>query len=108
MSRTIQEVITSARGTVNDDAADRYTDAEAIGFVIDALNATRSRRSDLFIGHLTENFGPYTTTDVLPIDDQYFRPIVDYVIARFETKDDEAVLSGRAQLMIQIAAGELS
>ena len=108
MARTIQEVITSARGTVNDTDADRYTDDEAIGFIIDALNATRNRRPDLFIGHLTDNFGPLVVGDDLPIDEKFFRSIVDYLFARFEMNDDESVLSGRAELMIKIAAGELS
>jgi hypothetical protein len=47
-------------------------------------------------------------TDPLPIDDQFYRAIADYVIARFEMKDDEHVLDERAALMMKMAIGELS
>lgn len=107
MTRTVAEVITSAVKTLNDEDQVRYTEPEQIGFVVDALNMVRNMRPDLFIGNMATPFGTLTTASVLPLDEQFFRPIVDYVIARCEMKDDEAVNSGRADLMAKLSAGFL-
>lgn len=107
MTRTVGEVLTSAGGTLNDTTSARYPEAERIGFVVDALNMARNIRPDLFIGRFTTSFGTLTTASVLPIDEQFFRPIVDYVIARCETKDAEHVESGRVALMASLAQGFL-
>lgn len=108
MSRTVAEVITSAKATLNDDDLTRYTEPEHIGFVIDALNMIKNMRPDLFLGLFSTPIGALTTTSALPIDEQFFRPVVDYVIARCETKDEEHVVSARAELMAKFATGFLS
>ena len=108
MTRTVGEVIASAALTLNDVAKVRYKEPEQIGFVIDALNMAKNMRPDLFMGRYAMSFGVMTTATVLPIDEQFFRPIVDYVIARCETKDAEHVTSGRAELMAKFAGGFLA
>lgn len=108
MTRTVAEVITSARPTLNDADAARYTEPEIIGFVVDALNLLKNLRPDLFLGSFGVSFGTLTTGSVLPVDEQFFRPVVDYVIARCETKDDEHVVSARAELMAKFATGYLT
>lgn len=107
MARTVAEVLTSARDTLNDDAGDRYTSAAMIGLVVDALNTVKNIRPDLFIGRFNVSIGTLTTASELPVDEQFFRPIVDYVISRCETKDDEAVLAARAELMARFGGGFL-
>lgn len=107
MARTVAEVITSAKGTLNDADLTRYTEPEQVGFVVDALQMLRNERPDLFIGRFSTAIGTLTTASVLPLDDQFFRPVVDYVIARCETKDAEHVLSARADLMAKLAMGFL-
>lgn len=107
MTRTVGEVIVSAKGTLNDAALVRYTEPEQIGFVVDALNSIKNERPDLFIGRFTTAFGTLTSASELPINEQFFRPITDYVIARCEMKDAEHVLSARAELMAKLAAGFL-
>ena len=108
MSRTVGEVLTSAYSTLNDDARDRYTEPEAIGFVVDGLNMVKNVRPDLFLGRFGTSIGTLTTVSSLPLDEQFFRPVVDYVIARCETKDDEHVVSARAELMAKFAGGFLA
>lgn len=107
MARTVAEVITSAKGTLNDASLTRYTEPEMIGFVIDALQWARNEKPDLFIGRFSIAIGTLTTLSVLPIDDQFFRPVVDYVIARCETKDAEHVVFARVDFMAKLAMGFL-
>lgn len=108
MARTAGEVIDSAIKTLNDDDQVRYTDPECFGFIVDALQAVKTARPDLFIGAFSTPIAITARANELPIDDQFFRPIVDYVIARCETKDDEAVLAARAELMFKLAGSYLS
>lgn len=108
MARTAGEAIDSAIKTLNDDDQTRYQDPELFGFVTDALQAIKTVRPDLFIGFFSTPIAITARTDVLPIDDQFFRPVVDYVIARCETKDDEAVVSARAELMFKLGGSYLT
>jgi hypothetical protein len=107
MARTVAEVITSAVGTMNDVDRVRYPEPEQIGFVVDALQMMRNVRPDLFIGAFATPIGTLTSASTLPIDDQFFRPVVDYVIARCESKDAEHVESGRVALMAAMSQGFL-
>lgn len=108
MARTVAEVITSAKATLNDADAIRYPEPEQIGFVVDALNMVKNARPDLFLGRFGVSFGTLTSASALPLDEQFFRPIVDYVIARCETKDDEHVNNARAELMAKFVTGYLT
>jgi hypothetical protein len=107
--RTVADVITSVRHTTNDSDPLGYKnqDLELLGYLVDALNFTKNERPDLFIGRYGFDISALVMTDSLPIGDQWFRPICDYVIARAETKDAEHVLSGRAELMAKLAGGFL-
>lgn len=107
-TRTVGEVLTSAYDTLNDEDRVRYPEPAALSSVVDALNTVKNARPDLFLGQFSTSFGTLTTASALPIDDQFFRPIVDYVIARAETKDDEHVNSARADLMAKFATGFLT
>jgi hypothetical protein len=108
MARTVAEVLASAGQTLSDVSNVRYTEPERIGFVTDALNAIKNVRPDIFLGQYSTPIGTLAPTDPLPIDDQFFRPVVDYVIARCETKDEEHVVSARAELMAKFVTGFLS
>lgn len=108
MSRTVGEVLSSAYVTLNDDARDRYKEPELLGFVVDALNMVKNVRPDLFLGRFKTSIGTLTDQSELPIDEQFFRPIVDYIISRAESKDAEHVESGRVKLMAEFTTGFLS
>lgn len=106
-TRTAGEVITAALVTLNDAAGTRYKQAASLSFIADALNYMRNDRPDLFLGLFSTGIGTITTASVLPVDDQFFRPVVDYVIARHETSDAEHVESARVALMAGLTAGFL-
>jgi hypothetical protein len=108
MARTAAQVIDSALKTLNDEDQDRYKDPELMDFITDALQAIKTARPDLFIGAFATPISITDRANNLPIDDQFFRPVVDYVIARCETKDDEAVVSARAELMFKLGGSYLA
>lgn len=106
MPRTVADVLASAREIINDtdggaDGANyRTADTVLVGFVVDALNAMRNVRPDLFLGQWGEL--TVTAASPLPVDAQFFRPVVNFVAGMAELKDDEHVLSGRAKLMADL------
>lgn len=107
MAKTAGDVLVSARYTMNDAAKRRLPDTEGLAYVVDALNTVKNARPDLFIGKWTA-IETIALTDALPIDSQFFRPIVDFTIARAETKDAEAVESARVELLAKLGGGFLS
>lgn len=106
MARTGAHVLASARQTMNDAAGQRAGDAELLGYLVDGLNYAKGQRPDLFLG----SWGDIETqsSGALPLPAQFFRPMVDYVIARAESKDAEHVTSARAELMAKLAQGGLT
>lgn len=110
MARTAQHVIDSVRPSINDADADARSDAVLLGYIVDALNAIKNRRPDLFLGKFRAAYAMETMVlaDPLPIDAQFFRPVVDYVIARAEMTDDEYATNGRAELMAKLTEGFLT
>lgn len=107
MARTVAQAVASARSTLNDVAGTRVSTTDLEGFVLDAVNMIRNERPDLFIGNWGE-LAALTGSDALPVDAQFFRPVVDYIIARAEMTDDEAVVQARAELMAKLAGGFLA
>jgi hypothetical protein len=57
----------------------------------------RQKRADLFFGQFEAPAGRLGGHgDFVPVADEYFPALVDYVVARAETQDDESVDEGRA------------
>lgn len=106
MAKTAGDVLASARATMNDAAKRRLPDTVGLTFVVDALNTVKNARPDLFVGSWSA-IETIALTDPLPIDSQFFRPIVDFVIARGESQDAEAVSNARAELMVKLGGGFL-
>jgi hypothetical protein len=106
MARTATQVLASARYTMNDAAKRRLPDTEGLTYVVDALNTVKNARPDLFIGSW-DAIDAIALDDPLPLESQFFRPVVDFVIARAETKDAEAVNNARAKLLAEFGGGFL-
>src|SRR5438128_2554409 len=106
MAKLVSDVLTSVRDTKQDVAARRAPDAELRRYVVDGLNAIKNERPDLFLGNWVaiESVG---NGDALPITAQFLRPLVDYVIARAESKEAEHVTSARVDLMLKLAGSQL-
>lgn len=99
----------------------RYTEPELVLILNTAMSEIRRLRPDAFAGTITTlstpSFydpdgpdpadGSIPTTDPWPIDEMFFAPVVEYVAAYAELRDDEFVdgaqssESGRAQLLHQ-------
>lgn len=106
MARTVAQALAAVRNTTGDVAGQRMSDAEGCGYVVDAYNAIKNERPDLFLGNWAE-IETAATTDALLVPAQFFRPLVDYVIARAESKDAAHVVSARADLMFKLAGSYL-
>lgn len=107
MAYTMQRVIDDARVPLNDPSATRYPDTDLLKIANAAVLILRRRRPDLFFGRFTSLPGELTTGQNLPVDDEYFPAVVDYVVARAETRDDEEALKTRAAMFFQLFEGAL-
>lgn len=110
---TFQQIINDARVLLNDqvlfeDVTPRYTEAQLLGYAQQALIEARRIRPDLFLSNLTGAFPTYTAGQTVPLSDDYLVPLVDYVAARAEMRDDEFTVDGRANgLYSKFKAGML-
>lgn len=102
MAFTMQQVVDRARIPLNDADKVRYSDADLLGYANDAVKVLRRDRPDLFFGQFEALPGDKVLGDNLPVDDEYFPAVCDYVTARAETKDDEAALQTRATLFFNL------
>ena len=104
MPFTVQQVIDRARIPLNDADKTRYPDTELTVYANDAYYMLRRIRPDFFLGAWTSLPASLSAADNFPnIDIMYMPPIADYVTARAEFKDDEAVVNQRAQAMLGMA-----
>lgn len=104
MAFTVQQVIDRARVPLNDAAKSRYSDAELTVYANDAYYLLRRYRSDIFLGKWSSLPAALGLDDEFPaVDIMYIPSVSDYVTARAEFKDDEAVIAERAQAMLAMA-----
>lgn len=101
---TFQQIINDARVLLNDVVLDdttvtRYTEAQMLTYAREALVSARRLRPDLFLSNLTGALPEFTTSSAFPLDERYKVPVVDYIVHRCEIRDDEFVVSGKAEGM---------
>jgi len=105
MAVTVQTIIDDARESLNDADKVRWPDAEMLIYLKNGLDTLYQMRPDLWHGQFIPEFVSdnleLTTPSVFPINDRYRRMVSDYLIMRAETKDDQAVNTGRAALAYQ-------
>lgn len=96
----MQQVVDRARIPLNDLDADayRYSVDDLLMYANFALRKVRRDRPDLYFGTYSTPLTDKVIGDTLPIDDDFAEAVVDYVVARAETKNDEAALRERAKL----------
>lgn len=96
----IQVAINEARAILQDtDSASgyRYSDADLLGYVRDAVNVARALRPDIFIGqYATPVPETYALSDPFPLPLFYYTPTCQYIAGRAELRDDEFAVDGRA------------
>lgn len=98
MTRTVAEAVEQARFALNDDEGLRAGDDEMVKYAREAVVHLRRERPDLFLGNWAA-VPVYALTTVLPLTEDYFIAVCDYIAARASIKDDEHVNSGRVQLL---------
>ncbi len=99
---TLQDVVDDARRTINDPDKDAFTDADLLAFANEGLHVLQQRRPELFYGSLTSLPEFYALTDTFPLEARFIPPVVQYVVARAMTKDDEHSVQQRAAAFFQL------
>ena len=109
MARTVKDAVDQARMLLQDTdtSFQRYSDADLVAYLNNALAEAKRLRPDLFAPSISSASFSYTTTDIgsataLTIDDMYFPAVVDYMAAYAELRDDEAVDTNRAAGLLQL------
>ena len=106
MAFTLQQVVDKGRKPLNDVDKARHSDSDLLGYANDGILLMRNKRPDVF-------FGQYLTlgtteqlalTDTCPLPAEYIPALADYITARGETLNDEAVLAERASLFFRLVA----
>jgi len=106
MAKTVGDVITAARGVLQDRNAQlyRYATVDLFTYLNDALLEMRRSRPDLFfnfIGEDTPSFEPGDELEPFPVSTLFFTPTVFYVAGRAELRDDEFTVDARAVTLMQ-------
>ena len=106
---TMQQIADKARIPLNDAAKVRKTDPQLLSYAVDALYLVLQKRPDLFIGQFTglPDFSALILASPFPLDNAYASAVADYVTARCETENDEAVVEQRANLFFNLFKGQI-
>lgn len=110
MARTVGNLLTQAREILNDSAGERYTTAQLVSYLNDAVQEARSLRPDLFIGAYDVPIVDLTASDTaedFPLTHQFFVAAMYYVTGRAELRDDEFAVDGRAMTLMQALKSKL-
>ena len=101
MPKTVGDILTDARVILNDADADRYTDAQLISDLNNAISQTKSLRPDAFI--LGEALPEFTTADLaedFPLPEIFVQSFVYYLVGNAELRDDEFAVDNRAMTLL--------
>lgn len=107
MSFVMQEIVDKARVPLNDSEKTRYSDDVLLSYANDALLLLRNKRPDLFIGSYSALPEKLVIDATFPITSEHMPPVMDYVVARAESHNDESVLTERAALFFKLAEGQI-
>ena len=105
MPKSIDDVLADARVILNDAAGDRYTDAQLVSDLNNAISMTKMLRPDTFkLGEVlpeftTADLGLLTPTD-FPLPEIFYQSFVYYLAGNAELKDDEFAVDGRAMTLL--------
>lgn len=113
MARTVQDVVTQARVILQDARSDsyRYSDAELVANINEALGEVRRMRPDIIAGRIQTGLSLLSAAAMsaaLPVDDMLFVPIVNYVCGRAELRDDQYTEDSRAATLLQLFTAALT
>lgn len=96
MARLVSEVLATARTFLQDTTSSpRYSDADLLNYYNLAVSEARRLRPDLFYGQINNAYTPAVASDAFAMHEMYFLPVVNYVTALAELRDDEFTSDGR-------------
>jgi hypothetical protein len=104
-TRTVGQLLSEARLLLNDvvpiSGAPRFSDANLVAALNEALLETRAKRPDAWLTYgLRQKIPQYAMPDdngtVFPIEDQFYSPLLFYVVGRSELIEDTFADNGRA------------
>lgn len=106
MARTVGSCIQNARVILQDlQQPFRVSDDEMYSIFSNAVTEARRLRPDLFFASLRSPLLEYTSanaTDAFPVDEQYYRAFVDYIVSEAETRNEEYTTDARAAAMLAL------
>ena len=111
---TVQKYIDEARVLLKDQVAPyRYSDAEMTRALNHCISEATRIRPDLFFKALREDatFPEYTTTDtttLVDVDRRFRVPVLYYIVAFMQVRDDEDTTDARAASMLSKFLGQIS
>lgn len=103
MSKTVADILTEARGYLQDTSAEpRYSQEDLISFLNDAVFEIRRLRPDLFLGTYGQPVIQYDDTELLELFafPQYATATGYFVAGSAELRDDEFVDDNRAMTLL--------
>lgn len=102
---TFQSLIDLARDSLQDADKLRNPDAEMLRYANHAMRVLRRFRRDLYFGTalFTGAMSDFTIGQNWPLEDDYAPFLVDYLIARAESKNDEFADTGKVMAFFQSA-----
>ena len=112
MPRTIGDVISEARSYIQDTVETyRYSDADLVTYLNDALVEVRRLRPDFFIGSYDSDVTIYTDADLaedFPIDEQALTACAYFVAGSASLRDDEHEVDNRTTQLLQAFVTKLT
>lgn len=109
MSRTVGALVAEARHMLNDtvpiSGEPRYEDAELLDALNEGLLQVRAKRPDAFLRYgLRRELPVYALPDdaetVFPVEDQFYSPLLFYVVGRSELTEDTFSNDSRAATLL--------
>jgi hypothetical protein len=105
MPKSIDDALLDARVILNDTAGDRYTDAQLVSDLNNAISMTKMLRPDVF--KLGEALPEFTTADLglgtptdFPLPEIFYQSFVYFLAGNAELRDDEFAVDNRAMTLL--------
>jgi hypothetical protein len=104
-TRSVGSLVTEARQLLNDtmpiSGSPRFTDAALMTTLNEGMLQIRSKRPDAFLffglrNPMPQYQLPTDAATLLPFDDQFYSPLLYYIVGRSELVEDTFSDSGRA------------
>lgn len=116
MAQTVGKLLTEARQLLNDtlpiSGTPRFADVQLVNALNEAMLQVRAKRPDAFLRFglrtaLPSFAMPSDQNTNLPIEDQFYSPLLYYVVGRSELVEDTFADNGRAITLMNKFTTEL-